>query len=81
LPLKQRQDALLLHQQHLGGFQRAGIGWVAFFRGQRHFGERLASAEDVNDLLLARRIYTVNIDGTALDDVKPAGRAALMEKV
>ena len=67
------QNAGLLHQQHLGRFQRAGIGGIALLGGQRDFGKDSPAAKDVDDLLLAGGVDAMDIYRTALDDVETAG--------
>ena len=63
------------------GFQRAGIGGITLVRSQRHFGKGITRAEDVDDLLLARRIDPVDVDGTALHNIKADGWGAFTKKI
>ena len=61
--------------------QRAGVRGVALFRRQRRFGKGITRAKDVDDLLLAGGIDAVDIDGTALHNIKANGGGTFVKEV
>ena len=81
LPLEQRKNPIFLHQQHLRRLQRARIGGIAGRRCQRHFGERVTGAENMDDLLLARGADAMDVHRAALHHVKSARRIAFVKKI
>jgi hypothetical protein len=48
--------------------------------GQRGLGERLAGAEDANDLLFAGGVDPVNVDGPFLHNIKTVSRLIFAEE-